>query len=76
MNMTKVTTNAGCSFLYVCFFVVGTYCNWGQRVYNKQCQAMGHNKRPLRNPQNYTLALGSIIGFLTAPVQYCSVKGG
>ena len=24
----KVTPSAGCSFLYVCFLMVGTYCNW------------------------------------------------
>ena len=24
----KVTPNASCSFLYVCFLMVGTYCNW------------------------------------------------
>ena len=27
----KVTTNAGCSFSYVCFLMVGTYCNWDSR---------------------------------------------
>ena len=31
----KVTPNAGCSFLYVCFLMVGTYCNWRLTVYNK-----------------------------------------
>ena len=51
----KVTPSAGCSFLYVCFLMVGTYCNWGLTVYNKQCQPLGH--RPLWNPENYTLAL-------------------
>ena len=29
----KVTPSAGCSFLYVCFLMVGTYCNWGFTVY-------------------------------------------
>ena len=58
----KVTPSAGCSFLYACFLMVGTYYNWGLRVYNKQCQPLGHNNRPLWNPENYTLALSSIIG--------------
>ena len=38
----KVTPSAGCSFLYVCFLMVGTYCNWGLTVYNKQCQPLEH----------------------------------
>ena len=29
----KVTPSAGCSFLYVCLLMVGTYCNWGFTVY-------------------------------------------
>ena len=73
----KVTPSAGCSFLYVClcFFMVGTYCNWGLMVYNKQCQPLGHNNGALNwNPENYTLALSSLIGFSTAPVQNCSAK--
>ena len=45
--------------------MVGTYCNWGLRVYNKQCQLLGHNNLPVWNPENYTLALSSIIGFST-----------
>ena len=40
-NNTKVTPSAGCSFLYVCFLMVGTYCKWGRRVINKQCQPLG-----------------------------------
>ena len=48
---------------YVCFLMVGTYCSWGLTVYNKQCQTLGHNNRPLWNPENYTLTLSSIIGF-------------
>ena len=32
----KVTSSAGCSFLNVCFLMVGTYCNWGLTVYNTQ----------------------------------------
>ena len=71
----KVTPSAGCSFLYVCFLKVAIY-NWGLRIYNKQCQPLGHNNRPLWNPENYTLALSSIIGFSTAPVQNCSAKWG
>ena len=59
----KVTPSAGCSFLYVCFLMVGIYCNWGLTVYNKQCQPLGHNNMPLWNPENYTLALSSIIRF-------------
>ena len=43
--------------------MVGTYCSWGLRVYNKQCQSLGHNNRPVWNPENYTLALRSIIDF-------------
>ena len=70
----KVTPSAGCSFLYVCFLMVGTYCNWGLTVYNKQCQPLGHNNMPLWNPENYTLALSSIIGFSTAAVYNCSAK--
>ena len=62
-NNRKVTLSAGCSFLYVCFLMVETYCNWGLRVYNKQCQLLGHNNLPVWNPENYTLALSSIIGF-------------
>ena len=73
-NNRKVTPSAGCRFLFVCFLMVGTYCNWGLRVYNKQCQPLGHNNRPVWNPENYTLALSSIIGFSTAPVQNCSAK--
>ena len=73
-NNRKVTPSARCSFIYVCFLMVGTYCNWGLRVYNKQCPPLGHNSRPLLNPENYTLALSSIIGFSTAPVQNCSAK--
>ena len=65
----KVTPSAGCSFL-----IVGTYCNWGLAVYNKQCQPLGHNNRPLWNPENYTLALSSIIRFSPAPVYNCSAK--
>ena len=64
----KVTPSAGCSFLYVCFLMVGTYCNWGLTVYNKLCLPLGKNNRPLWNPENYTLVLSSIIGFSTAPV--------
>ena len=37
----KVTPSAGCSFLYVCFLMVGTYCNWGLTDYNKQCHHWG-----------------------------------
>ena len=70
----KVTPSADCSFLYVCFLMVATYCNWGLRIYNKQCSPLGHNNGPLWNPETYTLALSSIIGFSTAPVQNCSVK--
>ena len=29
----KVTPSVGCSFLYVCFLMVGTYCNWGLTIY-------------------------------------------
>ena len=70
----KVTPSAGCNFFYVCFLMVGTYCNWGLTVYSKQCRPLGHNNRPLWNPENYTLALSSIIGFSTAPVYNCSAK--
>ena len=70
----NVTLNAGCSFSYVWFLMVGMYCNWRLTVYNKQCQPLGHNNRPLWNLENYTLALSSIIGFSTAPVQNCSAK--
>ena len=70
----KVTPSAGCSFLYVCFLMVGTYCNWRLTVYNKQCQPLGHNNRALWNPENYTLALSSIIRFSAAPVYSCSAK--
>ena len=45
--------------------MVGTYCNWGLTVYNKQCQPPGHNNRPLWNPENYTLALSRVIRFST-----------
>ena len=69
----KVTPSAGCSFLYVCFSMVGTYCNWGLTVHNKQCQPLGHNNRPLWNPENYTLALSNIIRFSTAPVSKVKV---
>ena len=62
------------SFLYVCFLLVGTYCNWGLKVYNKQCQPLRHNDRLVWNPENYTLALSSTIGFSTAPFQNCSEK--
>ena len=48
----KVTPSAGCSFLYVYFLMVETYCNLELRVYNKQCQPLGHNNRPLWNPEN------------------------
>ena len=68
----KVTPSADCSFLFVCFLIVGT--NWGLRVYNKQCQPLGYNNRPVWNPENYTLALSSTIEFSTAPVQNCSAK--
>ena len=37
----KVTPSAGCSFLYVCFVMVETYCNWGLTVYNNHCQPLG-----------------------------------
>ena len=70
----KVTPSAGSSFLYVCFLMVGTYCNFGLRIYNKQRQPLGNNNRPLWNPENYTLAQSSIIGFSAAPVQNCSAK--
>ena len=40
-NDRNVTPSAGCSFLYVCFLMVGTYCNWGLTVYNKQCLPLG-----------------------------------
>ena len=62
-NDRKVTPSAGCSFLYVCFLLVGTYCNWELTVYNKQCQPLGHNNKSLWNPGNYTLALSSIKSF-------------
>ena len=67
----KVTPSAGCSFL---FLMVGTYCNWRLTDYNKQSQPLGHNNRPLWNPENYILALSSIISFSTAPVYSCSAK--
>ena len=66
-NDRKVTPSAGCSFLYVCFIMVGTYCNWGLKAFNKQCQPLGHNKRPVWNPKNYTLALSSTKGFQLHP---------
>ena len=56
----KVTPSAGCSFLFVCFLMVGTYCNWRLTVYDKQCQPLEHNNRPLWNPENYTLHLSTI----------------
>ena len=45
----KVTPSAGCSFLYVYFLVVGTYCNWGLTVCNKQCQPLGHRPLGIQN---------------------------
>ena len=72
----KMTPSADCSFLYVCCLMVGTYCNWGLTVYNKQCQPLGHNNRPLWNPENYTLALSSIIRFSTAPAYIAQQSEG
>ena len=71
-NDRKLTPSAGYSFLCVRFLMVGTYCNWGLRVHNKQCQPLGHNNRPVWNTENYTLALSSTKGFSAGPIENCS----
>ena len=43
----KVTPSAGCGFLYVCFLMVGTYCNWGLTVYMKKMPTTGAQQQAI-----------------------------
>ena len=72
----KLTPSAGCSFLCVCFLMVDTYCSRRLRVYNKQCQPLGLNNRPIWKPENCTLALSNIIRFSAAPIENRSQTEG